>query len=201
MLVELDKAPPRVQDALARLYRQLGVHEVVILPVRSESDAEINECFAAVEKKILRDGGKAVFGWAIHANPLLVEAECHAVWQAPSGELVDLTPKLNHAHATSFIADPGLSDDGRQRNNVRVAVYEKDALVARFIRVCDDIFDVMNRGERADQLGAVAIPGAEIGPLIIKHEQLTRRMRERPFGPDEPCVCGSSRKQKRCCGI
>jgi hypothetical protein len=201
MLVKLDSAPASVQKALARLYRRLGVHDVVVVPVKPELDAEFDECFAAVQKKIGRDGGKPVYGWAIHANPILVQAECHAVWQAPTGELVDVTPKRNDAHATSFVADPQISDDGRQRNNVRLPVYENDVIVSRFIRVCDEIFEVMNRGDRAEQLGAMMIPAAEIAPLVRKQEMLETRMSERPFGPDEPCVCGSSRKLKKCCGI
>jgi hypothetical protein len=201
MLMKLDSAPALVQKALARLYRRLGVQDVVVVPVRPEPDAEFDECFAAVEKKIARDGGKPVYGWAIHADPILVEAECHAVWHAPSGELVDVTPKRNDAQATSFVADPQISDDGRQRNNVRLPVYENDVIVTRFIQVCDEIFEVMNRGERAEQLGTIAIPAAEIAPLIHKREVLATRISARPFGPDELCVCGSSRKLKKCCGI
>jgi hypothetical protein len=201
MRVKLDSAPAPVQKALARLFHRLGVHDVVVVPVRAERDSEFDECFAAVEEKIARDGGEPVYGWAIHADPILVEAECHAVWQGPTGELVDATPKRDDSRATSFITDPRISDDGRQRNNVRLPVYEKDAIVTRFIRVCDEIFEVMNRGERAEQLGTIMIPAAEIVPLIQKRELLATRMSERPFGPDEPCVCGRSRKLKKCCGI
>ncbi len=171
------------------------------MPVRPERDSVFDECFDAVAQKIRRDGGQALYGWAIWANPLLVEAECHAVWQSPAGNLVDVTPKRNGAAAISFLHDPTITDDGRQRNNIRVAVYERDAVVDQFISVCNELFEVQNRGERADQLGVIAIPVEEIEPVIRKHDRLATRMAERPFGPDEPCVCGSARKQKGCCGV
>jgi len=200
VLKPLDTAPPTVRRALDRLYRRLRVHNVVTVPVRPEPDAVFDECFVAVAQKIRRDGGGAVYGWAIWADPLVVEAECHAVWQSPIGDLVDVTPKRNGAAAISFVHDPTIVDDGRQQNNVRVAVYEKDAVVDQFIRVCDEIFEVTNRGERADQLGMIAIPAEEIEPLIQKQARLARQMAERRFGADEACVCGSSRRQKHCCG-
>ena len=53
------------QKALVRLYRRLDVHDVVDVSVRPEPDAEFDECFAAIEKKIARNGGKPVYEWAI----------------------------------------------------------------------------------------------------------------------------------------
>jgi hypothetical protein len=64
MLVSLDQAPASVQKALDRLYRRLGVRDVVVVPVRPEPDAEFDEGFAAVAKKVTRDGGKpAYYKW------------------------------------------------------------------------------------------------------------------------------------------
>jgi hypothetical protein len=75
-----------------------------------------------------------------------------------------------------------------------------DVLVERFIRVSEQIFDVLNRGERADQHGAMSIPAAEIAPLMLRKELIGREILARTVTPDGPCVCGSARKLKRCCG-
>jgi hypothetical protein len=70
-------------------------------------------------------------------------------------------------------------------------VYPNDVLVERFIRVHDEIFAVMNRGERAFQHGEIAIPREEIEPLFRKQQDLASRIMTRRIGPNEPCVCGS----------
>lgn len=130
----------------------------------------------------------------------MVEGEFHAVWQSPTGELADLTPKLNDATEIMFLSDPSAKYEGRQVNNVRIPVYRNDVLVERFIHVNDEMFEVMNRGERANQHGRVGVPREEIEHLLRKQQDLGMRIMRRKVGPNEPCVCGSSRKLKQCCG-
>lgn len=64
----------------------------IYLPVEPESYAQVNECFPAVAEKIKRDGGSRVIGWQIWKTNIIVEAEFHALWESPQGELKDITP-------------------------------------------------------------------------------------------------------------
>ena len=53
-----------------------------------------NECFPLVDEYISNHGGERILGWAIWELPgLFIEAEFHAVWKAPAGELIDLSPR------------------------------------------------------------------------------------------------------------
>jgi hypothetical protein len=193
-------APAQVTPPIERLIKRLGGVTPLFVPVVPEPNATVDECFSTVDHKIQAVGGTAVYGWAIWVTPVMVEAEFHAVWQSPTGSLTDLTPKVNGATEIMFVPDRAARYEGRQVNNVRMPVYENDVLVEQFIRVNDQIFDVMNRGDRAFQHGEVAIPAEEIGPLLEKQLDLNLRIMLREFGPNKPCVCGSTRKLKHCCG-
>ena len=141
-----------------------------------------------------------MLGWAIWATPVMVEAEFHAVWSGPAGDLVDVSPRAHGETRILFLPDPSRTYEGRQVNNVREPVFKNDVLVARFIKVNNQIFDVMNRGSRADKHGMVSVPADEIAPLLLKKERLGLEMMRRRVDPDAPCVCGSAKKLKNCCG-
>lgn len=65
----------------------------MLVTVQPEPYAEPLRCYFNLSKKIARDGGKAIFGWALYANDQFeYKAQHHAVWQCCSGELFDVTP-------------------------------------------------------------------------------------------------------------
>ena len=192
--------PSSSNTRIEQLLRRIGVSSHVFVPVRPEPGAKHDECFTAVKRKIESEGGRALYGWSIWQSPVMVEGEFHAVWESPTGELVDITPKKNGVGQIMFAPDPTATYDGRQVSNVRMPVYRNDVLVERFIEINEAIFEVLNRGERAFQHGTVQIPRDEIEPLLRKRDNLGERISSRQIGPNLPCVCGSSRKLKNCCG-
>ncbi len=63
-----------------------------------QSWCKVADCHANVLKKVHFHGGRAVWGWHFTlntANPdrCCVDAAFHAVWEAPQGDLVDITPQ------------------------------------------------------------------------------------------------------------
>lgn len=67
----------------------------VFVDVIQETDAQINECFPNIVRKIDRDGGAIEYGGKIWEWPnILIEAEFHSVWIAPDGTYIDITPKI-----------------------------------------------------------------------------------------------------------
>ena len=87
--------PPEITRAVRRLTESVvrGA-EPVYLDVQPEADAIVHECFPNVQAKVARDGGQMRCGWQLWEWPhVLVEAEFHAVWVSPAGELVDISPK------------------------------------------------------------------------------------------------------------
>jgi len=171
-------------------------------------DAPFNDCVRLVDAAVQSGGGERVDGWAIWERPrILVEAEFHSVWNTPDGSLRDLSPLPSGIESRLFLPDPGLVYDGRQINNVRRAIDSHPSLT-RLIAAYDAHFEVLNRGERAFQHGAVSIPSDEIRPVVARMvaaerevaARLTTTTRRRKLGRNERCPCGSGLKYKKCHG-
>ena len=109
------------------------------------------ECFDTVRRQVELYGGECVYGWQVWEWPaLFLEAEFHAVWRTPDGQLRDITPKPAPMAQIAFLADPKRRFERRRVANVRVAT-SNDAHVQEFIAACDEEWRIMNRGERASQ--------------------------------------------------
>lgn len=192
--------PPEITRAVRRLVETVVPGgEAVYLTVQPEADAVVNECFPNVEAKIARAGGRMLCGWQLWEWPhVLVEAEFHAVWLSPEGEMADITPKPHGEARGLFVPDERRRYDGIAIDNVRMPLRD-DQLIRHFIRASEAIVRVMNRGERATEYGYVSVPAHEIEPLLqvqgFVGQSLASGLRDH-----DPCLCGSGGKYKRCHG-
>jgi len=199
--------PAELSPPLAELCRNLvpGAPPPAYVDVRPLDGMPAKECFPIVEEKVAGDGGSRVIGWSLWEMPgIFVEAEFHAVWRAPDGGLLDVSPKARPTRRILFLPDPSGIYEGRQVNNVRRAT-NGSAEVAAFLRACDDEFEFMNRGARAELHGEIAIEGDEVAEyeriMVRKAEFGSRIARLIPeVGPYTPCTCGSGKKTKWCHG-
>ncbi|TPD98478.1 zinc chelation protein SecC [Stenotrophomonas maltophilia] len=172
----------------------------VYLPVQPEADAIVHECFPNVQAKVGRDGGQMRCGWQLWEWPnVLVEAEFHAVWVSPAGELIDITPKPEGEARILFVPDPSRRYEGVAIDNVRRSLRD-DQLIRHFIQVSEAIVRVMNRGKRAFQYGEVSVPVGEIQPLLQARDFLGQSLGA-GLREHTPCLCGSGSKYKRCHGV
>ena len=55
----------------------------------------------------------------------MVEAEFHCVWASPEGDLIDLTPKIEHGDSIIFVPDPNISYTGVQIENTQEIAYQQ----------------------------------------------------------------------------
>lgn len=83
-------------------------------------------------------------------------------------------------------------------DNVRLALRD-DLLIHHFIKISEQIVMIMNRGDRARQVGYVSVPADEIDPLLM-FQSLTQEMLRRGLRAHDDCLCGSGKKYKRCHG-
>jgi hypothetical protein len=192
--------PPTVTKQLLSLANKLApAQSPVYLVVQPEADAKINECFPNVVAKVQKDGGSIVFGWQLWEWPhVLIEAEFHAVWRSPEGELKEISPKQHGEEKILFLPDAKRVYRGVSIDNVRIALRD-DLLVQHFIAVSEEIVKVMNSGERAHQHGYVSIPAREIEPLL-EMQGLIQSMLTQGLRAHDLCLCGSGNKYKRCHG-
>jgi len=161
------------------------------------------DCFMNVRRRVESEGGKEVLGRRIWEHyGLMIEAEVHSVWQRLDGVLRDVTPCEASPKRILFLPDASLQYDGRQINNVRRPLV-KNSKILDFIRLCDEEFEILNKGERAYQHGKITLSkeeGARMRKLELQKGLLMLQIEETPPGRNELCRCGKGRKFKHCCG-
>jgi hypothetical protein len=198
--------PAEISRELAALCKdlvQMAAPDYV--EVRPELDAPSNECFPLVDAVVSKNGGKRLLGWSLWEFPgVFVEAEFHAVWESPTGELLDGAPKGRPVKRILFLPDRGATYSGRQVNNVRRTL-SADPCVSSYLATFDAEFELLNRGVRADQHGQIELTDAEADEYariqaqrVSLHPKVLRLAAA--IGPYTPCPCNSGKKVKWCHG-
>jgi hypothetical protein len=174
------------------------------VPLQVVSGAVPADCFNNVRRQIEREGGGIQLGWAIWMIPqVMIEAEHHAVWRSPTGKLVDVSVFHRPMKRTLFVLDSRFAEDGTPLDNVRKALVDHP-LVHEFI----------DRGRRRYEFLHVTNADVPVGSNIVMSKEDDARLfpNSKQFSmdffnfavtrrrADDPCICGSERKFKRCCG-
>ena len=169
------------------------------LQVRPSPGATVNGCFSNVRAKVARDGGRMLCGWQLWEWPrVLVEAEFHAVWLSPGGDMVEITPKPNGESSILFVPDEQREYRGEVVDNVRLALHD-DQLVKHFIRVSREIVQIMARSGQPAGQGRVRVPAEQIAPLRQAQHFLGYAI-DADLREHDPCLCGSGLRYRQCHG-
>jgi hypothetical protein len=199
------RSPLRISKEIVSLCKEIvSDPQPRFLKVAPVPEADSNECFPAVARQIEIAGGAVCYGWRIWELPrVFIEAEFHAVWRNPEGELCDITPAPQGISRILFLPDAGRVYEGRQVRNVRRPITAHPE-IKEFFQACDDEFELMNRGTRANEHGAITLEDAEAEDLYTiemrKTEAITKILQGLPrIGRNDPCPCGSGKMYKKCC--
>ena len=177
--------------------------EPLYVEVRPTPGAPPDDCFPTVDAHVQANGGMARYGWSLWELPsVFVEAEFHAVWQSPSGGLLDVSSKKWDAARILFLPDPRRAYEGRQVNNLRRSL-SIDPAVGEYLGTFDAEFEVMNRGDRAFQHGMLHLSemeSLEMARIMQSRQRLHHEVLSlaQVVGPYTPCLCGSGKKTKWC---
>jgi hypothetical protein len=177
-----------------------ATHEQIYVDIEPEQDAIESDCVNIVAKKVAEAGGKRILGWQIWKTNNIVEAEFHAVWETPDGDLKDLTPKPISDKQILFVEDENLVYEGKQINNIRLN-YTKNPLADDFIKVCNAKFSFENKGERAFT-HELKLRGNEAEKLLYLNDikKLLEQMLLRNCTKKSICLCGSGKIYTSCHG-
>ncbi len=141
--------PEEIDSDVTNIVQLLGIKKAPIyIDVTPEPYSKAIECFPNVDVKISRDGGAHCYGWQIWKTEILIEAEFHAIWKSPSGDLRDITPKQIPISRILFLPDSEAIYSGCQIDNVRINI-TNNRLVDDFIELSNAIFRFENKDERA----------------------------------------------------
>lgn len=132
--------PTEIGEAVELLQAKYDLGDAVWVKSRPRADSVVQDCFKDVERQVAAEGGEIVYGWEIWEWPrIMIEAEFHAVWRSPAGELEDVTIKPDGESEILFIADSRRTYVGRQVDNLRLALWNHN-LVHEYIRAHEAAF-------------------------------------------------------------
>ncbi len=195
-------SPGKPDEHVARLLEKLGLPESlpVRVDLRVENYAWFLNCYGNVREKVRRDGGEIVYGWAILNYRITYEAEHHAVWKSPEGELIDITPREDYALSyMMFVEDVDQPTGTKIVDNVRINV-TANRLVDLYMEICSQITQLSNLGKLIN--GELMIDRNAGIAYQTAHEMKRELARFIWNGGTykAPCCCGQDKRFKNCHG-
>lgn len=166
--------------------------------------AEINNCFFNVKEQCENKGGQAILGWSVWEFPtVMIEFEFHAIWESPTGEQIDITPKPMEENKILFLPDNSKKFDYSKpwirTDNIRKAIFNHP-LIDEFISLAEKKF---NLEEHYSQEYLIKVPEDKYLPIIERMKYLISifhsKYHLKDVGRNDYCPCGSVRKFKKCC--
>jgi hypothetical protein len=193
------KVPDSIDQNVAKLIALINVNTMpIFVDIKPEHYSRPNFCFPNVKRKIDQDGGKLIYGWQLWEYPFLLEAEFHAVWESPSNELIDITPKFPiKTDKILFIPDTKTDYRGSQIDNFRINTHNID-LVDDLIKLKEIRHYILNKGNRANFTGIINLEGKEVD--AIGFIQGVEQMLYSNLDNNSPCPCGSTYTHRNCHG-
>jgi len=200
----MEITPRKLHRFVLELSRSIAGDAVArYVPVQPASGALTNECFFNVPQKISKDGGTIQYGWCLWEVPgLFIEAEVHAIWVSPSGEWIDVTPKVNNEKEILFLPDNTVTWDENsrfRRDNIRMAMKD-DPVIFAFIEAAKACARYMEESTDPHDPRRIDMDGARWESLEGRKIELQHKMVSLPVGRNDLCRCGSGEKLKKCCG-
>jgi hypothetical protein len=195
-------SPTETTEHVEKLLQKMNAEfEPEQINVHVEPFAQIQNCFVNVDEKIKRDGGKVVYGRAIFCTDIICEAEMHAVWESPDGELMDITPREFPFSQIMFVYDENFIYSDQLTDNVRINITD-NSLVDDFILLCETLEKFYTYGTRINDNELIVPEPART--LIHQYENLKiifKVFLGSAGRPDSVCgLCESGKKYKNCCG-
>tara|TARA_R110002096_G_scaffold212352_5_gene399835 strand:- start:6496 stop:7002 length:507 start_codon:yes stop_codon:yes gene_type:complete len=156
---------PDRSEAILAFASQLSSEPLRSVEVQPKSWAKTGDCIPNVKNLCAKKQGTMLLGWCLWEWPsVFVEAEFHAVWQAPYGTLNDPTPNEWREGKIQFVHDPDAAEprDYAYPDNILEPLSD-DPIVVDFVEA------LRRKNAAATKLGILALP--EIMRLNAKVEE------------------------------
>lgn len=142
-------------------------------------------------------------GWAIWLVPkFLLEAEFHVIYKNKDNELIDLTPQEKGIDKVLFLPDYSIIYNGCQIKS-KLKNISKTKMCDSYIKNFDEMFDILNRGDRKYCHGEISLSIEEANyyqNLALENKYILELFYSKlTLKPNEPCICGNNLKYVDCC--
>lgn len=165
--------PPEIDDTVRDFAKTISANDLIVVPVKPVPSSMLQRCFGSVTNHVMYSGGRMVLGWIIWIHPkVLIEAEHHAVWESPEGDLIDITAKADDEKEIVFLPDETATlRNGSARNNVRKAL-ANDLSILAMIKAADKYYPYFVKADRGDYMDAKTVKTAQKA-LAAKNAAIT----------------------------
>lgn len=162
-----------------------------------------NKCTFNVREAVNCEGGSIEYGWLVTVWPkVLLDCIGHAIHVSDCSRKC-VTPNIDKSARILFLPDSSLSfdfDDPQARMPHRMIPLIDDPSVARFILNEKKEIEIKCKYTRTSQSIVInADDTRELKRIEGEKTELFRRIFLRTKHHNEPCVCGSGRKFRKCC--
>lgn len=190
------------QQILDFCHDDVGIKSApAFVTVQSEGYRQ-NDCYANGERCIQQNGGGEQQGWIIWESVgFLLQAEHHAVWLAPDGNMIDISPKLDGETSILFLPDSRNLWTGDQIVLSIHCLLSNDPMTRQIVAMAEKHQRLRSAAlKRGEQLPTIE----QLGHMVVQMANPTRRgnspLTTGSVGRNASCPCGSERKYKKCCG-
>lgn len=193
--------PKKIDDSIKKFCNSIQPnHSPTFVDFFEVPKCKEGECFYNVQEMVKHNGGEIIYGWTVWSWPnVYMEAEHHAVWRNPGGQLLDVTPKVHSEKIVLFLPDPLRSYDfatEKRLDNIRSSLTQ-DPLVSQFLQLSGEVTALIEK----NSTGRLASLGDDYMQLEIRRIQILDRIYHKYLGPNDLCTCNSGKKIKKCCGL
>ena len=195
--------PNKINSVVKEFAANICPGELQYVRINAEPYSKNNWCFQNVEEKVRRDGGEVVYGWSfLWWEQNFIEAEFHAIWKSPEGELIDITPidKGIQSDRILFLEDPIKKYDGLRTDVIRKSLTD-NTIVNDYIKLSKAMFDVVKKVQQPHELTLrLHDDDAIIYNQIQRLIAVIMLMVKKRGNANSLCACGSKNRYKHCCG-
>jgi len=197
--MRFETTPQKITDEILNLCKEINQeHNPEYIKVVPVAGSVPGKCYENVARKIAISEGEQINGWVIWQwNNMLIEAEPYSLWQSPEGECADITPREIGVQRILFLPDPSVEYGTGVHKSIMRPLTDSE-LVVELIHIAEEIDRILEPYTMPED-----IPVAEVGPLLKPYKERKDEILailNRKVGRNEPCVCGSGLKYKKCCG-
>ena len=199
----LAQTPRDITSSVRDACRRVADSEPVFVDVAPPSWALVNKCAINAKRYVEENEGEVVFGWAISIwNKILIDCIGHAVVKI-NKQYIDITPNKYGDKKILFVQDDGItfdySDEMCRLPSKNIALSSaKD--VKRLVNIEDELYRIKTK---YPVTGGVILLIPEDAKTISKLEaeklQIIPKIIVNHIHHNDPCVCGSGRKFRKCC--
>ena len=171
-----------------------------ILNITPDNESEELSCFENINRIVQKKGGEIIHGWLLHNVDYMIEAEFHAIWKDPKGNLIDLTPDQS-AFITErlFVIDENRQFDGDRVDNFRLNL-TKNPLVDDIIELERAKFWFLEKGDRKEIIGRILLNEQDqsIWDELVNLSESVESLYYDGENLDTLCFCDSGLRYNSC---